>query len=488
MKKTTILLSALCIVTMALLCSACDVNAFFNGGHATIEVSTLSELTTKHKNDNIKLMNDIDGEFETIDAISCFNFDGQGHTIKNVVISTKDASATASLFEKSVESIKDVNLDNISVSGVLCYGAIVNVIGCNKIENVHVKNSKLTCGQTLLGSGLGRHWGDSYCGGIYGGVYDDGAEKNTKCEIIGCSVSDTKIELVGAEDASIYTNYGTLYAGGIAGWGNSISNCTVQDCEIICTSNSTYSTPVVGGITAYMEGSITNCYTKDTALTASAKYYSSGAFSYYSTSSIYMGGILGRGDVSGEIRYSFSHGNTLTGHSTGDVAIGGLAGEIKKISISQSYTNHNVIDADNYATGNANSVSRTSGGLIGIAENASITSSFAINNQITDATPATASNTLFAAGLIAGASSSTISCSATYGNRLSAGKVDEFCTSPLSTIHQCFVTAEVQGNINNCELLTEETWLTPDLIKSSLMLNGVYWSLSTGDFPALNLR
>lgn len=485
MKKIIILLSVLCISIITLSCTACNLGALFNGGPETIEVSTLSELTAYHRDDNIKLMNDIDGEFETINAISCLNFDGQGHTIKNIVISTPDAYATASLFEKYVASIKDVNLDNINVAGVSCYGAIVNVIGCDKIENVHVTNSKLTCGQTILGSGLGRHFGSSYCGGIYGGVYDDGAEKDTKCEIINCSVSDTKIELVGAEDASIYTNYGELYVGGIAGWGNSISNCNVQDCEIICTSKSTYSNPIVGGITAYTEGSITNCYTKDTTLTADAKYYKNGSFSYYSTSSIYVGGILGRGDASGEIRYSFSQGNTINGKSTGDVSIGGLVGEIKKLSISQSFTNDNIIKADNYAEGNKNNVARALGGLVGVAENASITSTFAVNNHITDATPPTSSNSLFAAGLIANASATTINYSATYGNQLSAGKVDEFCTFSLSTIYHCYVTSENEGNINSCEILTEETWLNPDLIKSSLMLNGIYWVFSTKSLPTL---
>lgn len=100
MKKIIILLSVLCISIITLSCTACNLGALFNGGPETIEVSTLSELTAYHRDDNIKLMNDIDGEFETINAISCLNFDGQGHTIKNIVISTPDAYATASLFEK----------------------------------------------------------------------------------------------------------------------------------------------------------------------------------------------------------------------------------------------------------------------------------------------------------------------------------------------------------------------------------------------------
>ena len=99
---------------------------------------------------NIKLEADIDFEGAAIAPIKIGKklvFDGQNHTIKNAVITTDSATQNnAGLFDGADCGFKNLNLDNIEVTGSNVGNSCVGVLSgsCNKpISNITVTNSSV---------------------------------------------------------------------------------------------------------------------------------------------------------------------------------------------------------------------------------------------------------------------------------------------------------------------------------------------------------
>lgn len=448
------------------------------------EISTFEELKAV-RDGKVKLTNDIDCGYETISCIVCDEFDGQGYTIKNCVITVDGYNRSASLFAAGTGTIKNVNLEKIVVKGTNGMGAaIVCVANAQRIENVHVKDSKVSCGQCLYGTGYGRTVARSYIGGIYGGYMEK--KESFDCEIVNCSVQNVEIEITGYNSTSLYAD---MFAGGIAGGGNKISNCSAVDCKITAKATSIYGEPYIGGIVGISNGKIENSFSKNCEFTAKATYYQDNFAGMYSTSCAFVGGIAGEITENGNIRYSYSENNKFYVKSSGDLNVGGLVGNLQNGTVAQSYTKGNYIETDGYVKGNKDSVARRVGGLVGLAKDSTISSCFAYNNGafIEKSEGFKEDNDSKFAGLIAGVSSVSVMNCATYNNNLQSVTTDEFIPFDVGSADSCYVSATTCGNVNGCEIISEEFWFSPNLLQEKLNLMGAYWNLTTGELPCLKI-
>ncbi|MCH5164262.1 MAG: hypothetical protein J1F36_04520 [Clostridiales bacterium] len=468
--------------------------AFTGCGITTIfakKISNFDELMSA--SGDVILTADIDCNFQTISTRKFSTFDGQGHKIKNFVLTASGSTNDGAFFSPSTSLIKNVTFEGVTISGekVLAL-SIVKIGGGGKIENVHVRNSTITATQS--------NYYPCYVGGIYSGAYNAGTHKSFVgtlgdhdtsygAIIENCSAENITIEITGYSNFS-GTSY-EIFAGAIAAACNTVNGCYSKDCSITATSQSIYSYPYVGGIVGYTQGSITNSYAEDNELIASATYYSKGAFSYYSTSKAYIGGIVGctapkDSSINTKVQYCYSEGNNITAKSTGDLFAGGIAGRVNKIQVSQCYANDNIFTATSYADGNANNVSRNLGGLIGYAGSSSIASSFTYNNQITENCTITKTNDSRAGGLIIASDDTSVNCCGTFNNKMSCPQTDELCPRTITGIFDCIVTSEQNGNVNGCEVVSEDFWMTEDSIKNKLKLGGSYWRYSSTNPPKLD--
>ncbi len=456
------------------------------------KVSTLEELLNARG--YAVLTNDIDCGYETIDSINCDSFDGQGYTIKNAVVSSPNQDYyTASLFNAS--SVQNLFLENITVKVENALGVgIVSGGNTSYISNVHITNSSIQSkGQMVHGHSLGRAVQECYVGGIYGGIYREtnhgGIVKNLDCVIKNCSVDNLTIEVSGYDGSK--ANYEDIYIGGIAGACNNITDCSVTNTTISATATGIYNNPHVGGIVGYSEGKIENSFSKDNSLTANANYYSKGAFSLYSTSCLYLGGIVGSLKESGaEINYCYSESNNLNANCSGDIYAGGLIGNADKAAVNQCYSKNSYIAMANYAEGNKNSVIRRTGGLIGSSKNNSVTSCFAYNDnkliELSSGFKNTSDSKI--AGLIADVDSCSVMYCASFNKELVSTTTDEFIPSSISGLKDCFIFNDKFGNINHCGIESEEFWFMPNTIKNSLNLLGTNWQFSTSEIPYLDFN
>lgn len=450
-------------------------------------ISSFEDLKNIRFGTRVKLTGDIDCNNETIKTIECSSFDGQNYSIKNAVVDSISDNYTASLFRSN--KIKNVVLENITVSVKKATGiGIVSGGDSKRIENVHVKNSFIECSdQIIYGTGLGVTVKSCFVGGIYGGFYKEPSygrlETNFDCEIKNCSVDHLTVELSGYVGSKV--NSSLLYVGGIAGGGNNISDCSVTNSTLTASATNIYNYPLVGGIVAYSEGTVTKCFTKDNVITANANYYSDNIFSMYSTSRAHVGGIVARSKGAGEVSYCFAENNTLNGNSSGDLCVGGLIGEAENISVSQCFTKGSEITLAHAASGNGNTVARRAGGLVGKLSGGSVQSCFAYNNgNLQESSSGFATKiSSKVSGLVAEVSSGSISNCATYNSYISSTTIDEFIPQSVNGLSDCFVSATAFGNMNGCKLVGEDFWIAPNLIKSELKLSDEYWRLIPGSLP-----
>ncbi len=479
-------ISILILILISLSLYSC---AFFKEKY--VEVRTAEELkASSNSNDNVKLMSDIDFENESIEAISLENFDGQGFTIRNCSITTKNYSDSASFFRIGSRNIKNVNFENITVIGNnVISAAIVSVGGSSNIENVHIINCSVQCGQTVGGSGLGKTVQRSYVGGVYGGFYPmsskSGGAKDEKCSISNCSVNNISITLNGISGKHLQD----IYAGGIAGYCKEVTNCYVENSTITVNSATTHSAPYVGGVVGESEGSIKNSFSKNNTLIASAKYYSENAFGYYATSTSYIGGLVASSCSDGNIEFCYSEDNQIVAESTGDIFAGGLIGTVKNTNVSQCYSKSNTITMSKYTNGNKSNVQRRAGGLIGLSNRNQVLSCFAYNDRkMEEQSEGFSFSNLdtMIAGLIAEHENTTINYCATFNKDLICPNTDEFTFNQIKEKQNCFVGSKKFKDSNNCKLIDEEFWLMPEVIKEDLKLEGDYWQFEFKKIPSLN--
>lgn len=115
-------------------------------------------------------------------------FDGNGKTISNLTIDTRNSSTSAASagfigWLGNTGVVRDLIIDNASIKGSHYVGAVVGYIEGGKVDNCTVKNSTISCTyNTTVGDD-----GDK-CGGIAGYMHNTG--------ITNCTVSNTNIDAV----------------------------------------------------------------------------------------------------------------------------------------------------------------------------------------------------------------------------------------------------------------------------------------------------
>ena len=233
---------------------------------------------------------------EEVPAALAFHgtFDGNGHTMKNLDITTVNPMAAGVFgFTSGNAYLHDVNIENFSTKGILCCGSLVGwASGKTVIENVNVKNANnrgmsmvgalsgssngdvtvknvtvnggsVVCGYSLLGGNIELLAGYGQAGGVIGGA--DGTA------FANCSVKNFKVvDKIGGNDGF----------GGLAGCANEakyIKNCSVENVTIKATAG-----PVgyIGGLVGFTgteagvknaakASKVTGCTVKNVKITAS---------------------------------------------------------------------------------------------------------------------------------------------------------------------------------------------------------------------------
>lgn len=480
MNKILYSLMALCVI--AITCSA------FSACEQSEKISTYEDLTKSYVNKSVVLENDIDCQFQTLTPLQCQEFDGNGYTIKNAVIKAK--YKYASFFAPDTNKISNVTFDNITVNGSGKCDAIVLSSGGANIDNVHIKNSKISCTQTETNTLYGFYMGGIYGGGNYNSNNNTVRFGGGGGTISNCSVTDTTFTIKKYEGNS--TNYVDLYLGAISGGSENVTNCHVSNCSFEVNSSSMYCEPLVGGVLGFSKDqTIENCSSTGNMFKVNAPYYSGGTFSIYSTSTLYCGGIVGKIDDNSNgttIKYCYSENNTMETISSGNIYVGGLVGYIYNGNVNQCYTRTTSITMTGHKTDNKEEVQRRAGGFAGSMNSCSVSSCFAYNDgKITELTTSSPASVSKAAGFVAGFNNLTITNCATYvaEDSLYSTMLDEFCPVAIDQLTNCYISSELCGNANNCEVLEENFWKSSSSIKSKLMLSSGYWYFPTSGLPCL---
>lgn len=156
---------------------------------------------------------------EEVPAALAFHgtFDGNGHTMKNLDITTVNPMAAGVFgFTGGNAYLHDVNIENFSTKGILCCGSLVGwASGKTVIENVTVKNAN-NKGMSMVGA---------LCGSSNGDVTVKNVDVTGGSAVCGYSLLGGNIELL--------AGYGQ--AGGVIGGadGTAFANCSVKNFKVV---------------------------------------------------------------------------------------------------------------------------------------------------------------------------------------------------------------------------------------------------------------
>lgn len=139
---------------------------YFNESSKEYKVSSadgfkwFAENVTLKGNETFRLINDIDFKGEIVTPIKVafepekkITFDGQGHTVKNLILENDKSSLIAGTM---VGTLKNLNVEGVSGSVTTRFvGLVKNMYG--NIENVHVKNVSLNSTEGRIGAIVGIH-------------------------------------------------------------------------------------------------------------------------------------------------------------------------------------------------------------------------------------------------------------------------------------------------------------------------------------------
>lgn len=175
------------------------------------------------------------------------SFDGQNHTIYNLMILGGTTKNYQALFGKSwtTGTYKNVTLENVFVTGNSSIAAFVADTGPSTIENVTVK------GDIYIGITTDKGYLPNYSSAYAGVIYGHGYATIKNCHVVG---NEGSIIAGGRQIGGIYgyggegqsircenctvenlTIIGTKSVGGIIGWahyGNGVKDCTVKNVNI----------------------------------------------------------------------------------------------------------------------------------------------------------------------------------------------------------------------------------------------------------------
>lgn len=281
------------------LCSSCNV----------LFISSAETLYTITVDSVCQLMCDIDLDGSTWTPIDSFkgSFDGRGHTISNIEITT--AANETGFFAHNSGEIKNLGLKNITLhADTGSYAGGLVALNSGNITNCYTE-----------GEVRGTH--------IVGGLVADNVRGTISFCHSSCSVSGDKTDLssghcgvlvgLNRTEGVITNSYATgdLLEAGIAGGFVGRNAGLVQDCYSTGNVWGSYA----GGFTSSNLGTIINCYS-----TGNVSYVSS-----YTSTYGCSGGFLGsngqdRGEYLGTLENCFATGNVSVRSSTKDCYLGGL--------------------------------------------------------------------------------------------------------------------------------------------------------------------
>ena len=243
-------------------------------------------------------------------------YDGNGYSINGLYIYREDDQGLFGYTEGA--QLKNINLNNVSVTGYENAGALVGVS-----INTLIENCSTTGGVNA----------DNYAGGLVG--------RNLSGSVISNSHSSCAVEvldsygggLVGLNNNSqINSSFSSgnitgdyQYVGGLAGRAENSSQFYGS-----FSTGSIYGYEMIGGLAGYVTNStVSNCYSRGSIL-----------------GNTNSGGLIGRAILS-TISDSYSSGSVFGS----DVTIGGLIGYIQSSSVTNSYWNMQTSGQDYSAAG-----------------------------------------------------------------------------------------------------------------------------------------
>lgn len=324
------------------------------------EVSSVDDLSKMESKKNYKLTADIDFNGLTWTPKKVKNFDGQGHTISNVMIIGSNKCA----FFTQVGVLRNLTLTDVVGTGTdngksIEYRLAVAVGDAEECDSVTVKDSsvslKITLTQTygyelsknmIFGGAIVGH-----CGSMKNCVAENceiSAESNTYNQLdLGglagytSAVKDSiakKIKVSGKSNS--VGNYG-----GIAGSCSSVKNSVSRDCNIsgVCAKSSDPSR--VGGLVGHAwssnDGGITNCASIANTLRFSGE-------SQYT-----VGGFVGKTEVT--VGNCFVSGNSITANITASSSknsmYAGVFAGSATAAVSKCVAQSSTLNASNISTG-----------------------------------------------------------------------------------------------------------------------------------------
>ncbi len=196
--------------------------------------ATVNAVNDKYAGATIKLTSDIDlggAEWTPImmtgtnadNGNKSVTFDGQNHTISNFKVTAADGEKFTGLFgTANFSTIKNLNVDKATVTGINHVGAIVGHGMVTTIDNCKVTNSNITAAVWWDHTGndngyVGYNDGDK--AGAVVGFVQEGTNKITNCSVDGCTVKGYRDVggLVGYADTQTIVK------------SNSVSNTTITN-------------------------------------------------------------------------------------------------------------------------------------------------------------------------------------------------------------------------------------------------------------------
>ena len=253
------------------------------------------------------LASDVDFDGEVCFPIAATAFEGNSHTLKNVVIDLENCDYVGIL---SSGKVQNLSVNGLDVTGKSYVGGIVaessGVSKCSLTGTTTVSGSGTYVGgivgyssstvSDVLVKGTANVFGNAYVGGITGYAYDS----ITQCGYEG-NVTGTGSNVGGIAGRKYYCTInkcyvkgnvsGSNYVGGLLGWPyNNYSSYPCKNSYIIgdVTGSSTSSTSNIGGIAGFCTY-CWNCYSYGTVSSGYGVAYTNNYASKNLTSSTTMG-------------------------------------------------------------------------------------------------------------------------------------------------------------------------------------------------------
>lgn len=231
-------------------------------------------------------------------------FDGEGHIISNLKFENAETSYVG-LFGYTTNVVKNVNVNNVTLTGKSYVGAISGCGYTGTIENCQVTGKINISGNYMVG-----------------GITGHGYARIADCHVIGAEANENFIKGIYKEGNLEGDN-----VGGIVGHNaetNSIKNCTVKNVLV----SGTRKVGGIVGITA-QNGDVINCAVENITVetTATAEYAADNA------KTMSIGGIIGQyqsaGSNDGEVTDCQLNGVTFNNANNVNVSIGALSGGLR---------------------------------------------------------------------------------------------------------------------------------------------------------------